>query len=155
MIGLPNLLVWALVLGPAAVLLGAAAAGELGPDPGNTLLHQSGLWGLRMLLLCLSMSSLRRWTGWPGWIRWRRRLGLAAWFYASLPLVAALVFVIGWGWIALREGMLERPYIILGLAAWLALWPLGLTSTRSARPRLAASWTSTSPSSPRSWPTGT
>lgn len=137
---LANVLVWLLILVPAPWLLFRATTGGLGPDPGKAMLLSCGLWGMRFLLLTLSMSSLRRLTGWPHWIGWRRRFGLATWVYASLHLSLAVIFVIGWSWPEIQKAVIERPYILLGLAAWLALWPLALTSTQAARRRLGKRW---------------
>ncbi|MCR9106145.1 MAG: sulfoxide reductase heme-binding subunit YedZ [Gammaproteobacteria bacterium] len=125
---------------PFAWLFYGASAGSLGPDPAETVMHETGEWSLRLLALTLLASPLRAWTGaaWP--LQLRRMLGLYAFFYASLHFVAFLQFYIGWSGAALLEELIERPYITLGFTGWLLMLPLAVTSTRRMQRRLRANW---------------
>lgn len=132
--------VFLLCLVPLARLVLGAADGSLGADPAETIMLSTGEWALRLLLLTLLVSPLRSWTGWGRIFRVRRMLGLYAFFYASIHLVAFSQFYLGWSFAALAEELVERPYITVGFAAWLLLLPLALTSTRAMQRRLGRNW---------------
>lgn len=131
-----------LVLGlvPLGVLVGDALQEQLGPNPVEAVIHRSGDWALRLLLLTLAVTPLRRVTGW-GWLqRFRRMLGLLAFAYASLHAAAYLVLDRGLVGDEIVTDLLKRPYIALGATAFLLLVPLAVTSTRAAMRRLGRHW---------------
>jgi sulfoxide reductase heme-binding subunit YedZ len=127
-------------LAPFGWLLRQALAGDLGANPVETLVHFTGVWTLRLLLLTLAVTPLRRVTGWGWLLRLRRMLGLFVFFYASLHLTAYLVLdqALDWGEIVADIAM--RPYITVGFAAFLLLVPLAVTSTRGWVRRLGRRW---------------
>lgn len=118
------------------VLSGPAA----GPDPAEFIMHITGEWGARCLLLSLLISPLRKWTGWGALLKLRRMLGLYAFFYACIHLACFAHFYVGWTLPIVIEELLERPYIALGFLAWLLMLPLALTSNRSMQRRLRKNW---------------
>lgn len=117
------------------------AGASLGANPVETLLHACGLWGLRFLLVTLSVTPVRRITGWNWLIRFRRMFGLFAFFYISLHFTIYAVLDQGMDLNAVIEDVLERPYITLGMAGFLLLIPLALTSTAGMMRRLGRRWT--------------
>lgn len=131
----------ALALLPLAALVRGVVEDSLGADPVAALTHATGEWALRLLLLGLALTPLRRLTGqaWP--IRFRRLVGLYAFFYACLHLAVFLVFDLGQYWTQIFEDIVKRPYITVGFAAWLLLVPLAFTSTRGWMRRLGRRWT--------------
>ena len=112
----------------------------LGADPVAAVEHETGLWALRLLLLTLAISPLRRLSGQPVLLQFRRMLGLYAFFYACLHLGAYLVLDLGGYWAQLFEDIAKRPYITVGFLAWLLLVPLAVTSTRGWMRRLGRRW---------------
>lgn len=130
----------ALALVPLALLVRGVVEDSLGADPVAALTHATGEWALRLLLLGLALTPLRRFTGqaWP--IRFRRLVGLYAFFYACLHLAVFLVLDLGGYWTQIFEDIVKRPYITVGFAAWLLLVPLALTSTRGWMKRLGRRW---------------
>ena len=134
--------VFALCLLPLLGMILGAAQGKLGPDPGDKLMHITGEWSIRFLILVLLMSPLRRWTGSSHWIGIRRMLGLFAFFYACLHLLVFLQYFTGWTAARALEELAERPYITAGFAAWLIMLPLAITSTRAMQQRLGRRWAS-------------
>jgi sulfoxide reductase heme-binding subunit YedZ len=132
--------VFVLCLLPFAWLVYGAASNGLGPDPAESIMHITGEWALRLLLLTLLVSPLRRWPGWTVVLKLRRMLGLYAFFYACIHLLSFSHFYIGWTAAALIEELAERPYITVGFAAWLLLLPLAVTSTRTMQRRLRRNW---------------
>lgn len=132
--------VFMLCLLPFAGLVWLALGNHLGPDPAKRLVDELGLWAIRMLLLCLAMTPLRLLTRRSLWIRYRRMLGLFALFFAVVHVSAYVFLLFGADWGRLAPELVKRPYIIVGLAAFLMLLPLGLTSTRGWQRRLKGRW---------------
>ncbi|MFC1578836.1 sulfite oxidase heme-binding subunit YedZ [Pseudomonadota bacterium] len=135
-----RLAVFLLCLLPFGWLLYAAGSGALGADPAETIMHFTGEWSLRLLVLTLLVSPLRQWTGWRWLFRLRRMLGLYTFFYACIHLAAFCHFYIGWTIALLLEELAERPYITVGFGAWLLMLPLAVTSTRAMQRRLGRNW---------------
>lgn len=109
-------------------------------DPARAWMHRTGDVATWLLVATLAMTPLQRLTGWPGWIRWRRVFGLLVFTCVTLHL---LVFVGLWqGFdpvrVAVETG--KRPYLWVGLSAWLLLLPLAMTSTKAAQRRLGRRW---------------
>lgn len=132
--------IWLLALTPLGWLVWSGSRAGLGPDPGEAVVLFMGLWALRLLLVTLVLSPLRDITGRPQFVQVRRLVGLFAWFYATLHLLAAFFYVIGWSFEAVGVALVERTYITLGMAAWLLMTPLAATSTRWAQRRLGRRW---------------
>lgn len=132
--------VFLLCLVPFSWLLYGATTGSLGADPAEIIMHVTGEWSLRLIILTLLVSPLRRWTGWRWVFRLRRMLGLYAFFYACIHLASFGHFYIGWTFAVLLEELRERPYIAAGFGAWLLMLPLAITSTRAMQRRLGRNW---------------
>ena len=133
-------LVFALCLGPLLALLWGLIRQDLGPNPMETLTHSTGIWALRLLLLTLAVTPLRRLLGLPWLVRFRRLLGLFAFFYASLHFGVYLALDRALAWEEILKDLAERPYITLGFAALVLLVPLAVTSTRGWVRRLGRGW---------------
>jgi len=128
---------WAL----GAILIDIQTPGlVLGADAGETLVLHFGEWGLRVLLVTLALSSLRRRAGFTQALRFRRLAGLTAFTYLSLHFLAYLWFFAGMSLAEIGADLAERSYITAGFAAWLILLPLALTSTRGWQRRLRRRW---------------
>ena len=144
--------VFLLCLAPLLVLAWRIGSNDLGPNPVEAVLHFTGLWALRMLLVTLALTPLRRLTGLPWLLRFRRMLGLFAFFYAVLHFVAYLVLDRALVWEEILRDLTERSYIALGFLALILLLPLAITSTRGwmRRPVVAGNsftgWSTSSPS---------
>lgn len=128
--------VFALALVPAIVYswaLWRAWMGDdtlLGAEPIEAYEHATGLWTIRFLLLTLAITPLRRATGW-GWLaRYRRPIGLFVFFYAFLHLTAYLWVDYALEWGPIIDDIIEHPWVTFGMAAFLLLVPLAVTSTK-------------------------
>ena len=130
----------ALALWPLVNLVLGVMHDRLGADPVAAITHATGDWALRLLLLSLAMTPLRRLLGQPWPIRFRRLVGLYAFFYACLHLATYLVLDLGGYWTQIFDDIAKRPYITVGFTAWLLLLPLALTSTRGWMRRLGKRW---------------
>lgn len=114
--------------------------GGIGADPVEGLLHFGGFWTLVFLTATLAVTPLRRLTGWNDLVRVRRLLGLWAFFYACFHLLVYVGLDQGFQVAWIVEDVVERPYITVGMAAFLLLMPLAVTSTRGWIRRLGKRW---------------
>jgi sulfoxide reductase heme-binding subunit YedZ len=112
----------------------------LGAEPVAAIEHELGTWALRLLLVTLAITPLRQWSGQTVLLRFRRMLGLYAFAYASLHLAAYLILDLRGYWSLLFEEIAKRPYITVGVVAWLLLVPLAVTSTTGWMRRLGRAW---------------
>ncbi|MCP5044254.1 MAG: sulfoxide reductase heme-binding subunit YedZ [bacterium] len=113
---------------------------ELGADPVEKVTHETGRWALRLLLLTLSITPVRRVTGWNWLAPHRRTLGLLCFLYATIHFATYLVFDLGFDFAFLGEDITERPYITVGFSTFLILMALALTSTKGAIKHLKKRW---------------
>ena len=121
---------------PFAVIAAAALEGDLGANPVETLIHHFGEWTLRLLLATLAITPLRRLSGWNQVARLRRMVGLFAFFYAVLHLATYVALDRSLLVEEILDDLSERPYIMVGFAAFVLLVPLAATSTNAMVRRL-------------------
>ncbi|MBP8283986.1 MAG: sulfoxide reductase heme-binding subunit YedZ [Chromatiaceae bacterium] len=133
-------LVFLLCLTPLALLVWRALSDGLGANPVEAIVHFTGSWALRLLLVTLAVTPLRRLSGLPWLVRFRRQLGLFAFFYAVLHFAAYLVLDRALVWEDITTDLTKRPYIVVGFVALLLLVPLAITSTRGWIKRLGRHW---------------
>lgn len=130
----------ALGLLPLAALLFRALTDRLGANPIETVTHATGGWALRLLLVCLAVTPVRRLLRWRWAAPLRRTFGLLAFTYASLHLLTWVVLDQFFDLGAMLEDVLKRRYILAGMTAYLFMLPLALTSTRASMRRLGRRW---------------
>ena len=119
---------FALVLVPALILGFEAATGQLGAKPWTRAVHDTGTWAIRLLLVTLAVSPLRRILDWGKLIGIRRMLGLAVLAYAAGHLLLYCIDLAFDGGLILSE-IVKRFYLIVGIVALAGLVALGATST--------------------------
>jgi sulfoxide reductase heme-binding subunit YedZ len=122
-------LVFLACLSPALTLLWSWHNDALGPNPVENITHTTGDWTIRLLLITLAVTPLRKLAKLPMLIRFRRMLGLFAFFYACLHLTTYLWLDQFFDWAGIWKDIYKRPYITAGFTAWVLLLPLALTST--------------------------
>lgn len=131
---------WSLALWPAAELAWRIPNALLGPNPVEFLERYTGLWSLRLLLVALAMTPLRRFSGRVEFVQIRRLLGLWAFAWICVHFTVFLTFDLEWSPAKLLEEVMKRTYITLGFGGWLLLLPLAITSTRGWQRRLGRRW---------------
>lgn len=129
-------IIFVVSLVPLAWLVWDGVVDNLGANPVETIRRYTGDWTLRFLLITLAVTPLRRLTGWNAIIRTRRMLGLFAFFYACLHFVSYVWLDQFFMWDAIIEDVFDRPYITVGVASFLMLIPLAVTSTNGMVRRL-------------------
>ena len=125
---------------PAARLVTGAFTDNLGANPIEFITHQTGTFALTFLVVTLSVTPIRRMTGWHEVIRVRRMLGLFAFVYACLHFLTWFVFDHSLDAAGMIDDVVKRPYITVGMAGFLMMLPLALTSTQAMMRRLGRRW---------------
>ena len=140
-------LFFAAALSPAAALAYALSIALLygetrhvGADPLDYITDQTGWWGLTFLMIALAVTPIRRLTGWNAVVRLRRMLGLFSFFYALLHMLTWLILSNGFIVSDMVADVFKRPFITVGMATFLILFTLALTSNRYAVRRLGRRW---------------
>jgi sulfoxide reductase heme-binding subunit YedZ len=108
----------------------------LGANPVKEMEHYVGEWNIRFLVLTLAVTPVIQLTGWGWLIRYRRIFGLLAFLYVFLHLSIYFVLDVELNGALLVEDVSDRLYITLGMAAFLLLVPLAMTSTKGWIKRL-------------------
>src|SRR3989442_742392 len=122
-------LMFALCLAPLALLGLRGLNQKLGANPIEFITHATGEWTLRLLLITLTITPLRKLAGLPELIRFRRMVGLFAFFYGSLHLTTYLWLDKFFDWQEILKDIAKRPFITAGMAGFALLVPLAITST--------------------------
>jgi sulfoxide reductase heme-binding subunit YedZ len=135
-------IVFALTLVPAAWLAYRTYTNDLGVNPAETLQLETGEWALKLLLVTLAITPLRRLTGWNRVIQYRRMLGLFAFFYACLHFLTYIVLDKYFAFGEMMADIAKRPFITAGFVAFVAMVPLAVTSTKGWIRRLGRRWQS-------------
>ncbi len=135
-----KVLVFGLCLLPLALLLHAAGNQGLGANPIEAVIRNLGDWALRLLLIGLALTPLRRLLGLAWLLRLRRMLGLFAFFYALLHLLAYVVLDQFFAWEFILKDVLKRPFISVGVLSFVLLIPLAVTSSNAMMRRLGRHW---------------
>lgn len=134
-----KLTVFAALFVPAILLAVNAATNNLGSKPTTEAIHEAGDWAIRILLISLAVTPLRRIADWPRLILVRRMIGLGALAYAVLHL-GLYAFEQDWKWWTIGREIVVRIYLLIGFVAILGLVALGATSTDAAIRRLGRTW---------------
>ncbi len=135
-----RVLVFLACLLPLARLVLLGFTNGLGANPVEFVQRSTGTWTLVLLCLTLTVTPLRRISGWNAVIRLRRMLGLYAFFYGSLHLLSYLWFDQWFVWPEILTDLWRRPFIAAGMAGWLLMLPLALTSSAGMIRRLGRRW---------------
>lgn len=133
-------MVFCLCLVPAIYYAILLLLHRLGANPIEVITRHYGEWGLILLLLTLCMTPLRAalQQAWP--MRLRRMLGLYAFVYVLMHLLLYLWLDQEWDWLEIGKDIVKRPFITVGMLAFLLLIPLAVTSTQAMQRRLKRNW---------------
>ena len=122
----------------AAFLFWQALTGRLGVEPINALEREYGDTALKLLVAGLAVTPLLKYAR-VSLLKFRRAIGLLTFFFVLAHfLVWALLDVQSFG--RVWADILKRPYVTVGMIAFLGLIPLALTSNNLSIRRLGRSW---------------
>ena len=117
-------------------LMLAGLPNDMGWNVGQWTHRYLGDTAIRVLLVTLAISPIRDITGWAPIVIIRRRVGLAAFFYTTLHLLAYFWLDRNWSLPGLIQDVTLRTYIMLGMAALTLMIPLAITSNNSSIKKL-------------------
>ncbi len=133
-----KLLLWVVLAIPAAAMLRAFL---MGTTDAADLLHPSGEFSARLMIVAMMIAPLIAVVGAHGWLRWllarRRALGVAAFGYAVLHLV---LYVVDMGVLDDMLAEVGAPGIWTGWVAFALMIPLALTSNDASMRALQSGW---------------
>lgn len=132
-------LLYALGMVPALWAFWLGSRNQLGPDPVRTFEHILGLWAFRFLLASLAITPVRVILR-INLISYRRMLGLLAFTYAAMHVLAYVALDLRFDFVILYRDLTRRPFLIFGMAAFLCLLPLAATSNRFSIRKLGRNW---------------
>ena len=115
------------------------ATEALGARPLNEVIHGTGLWAIRLLMISLAITPLARLLEWPRLLTVRRMVGVGALSYAAVHLSLYALdqkFVLS----VIASEIVHRFYLTIGFVALLGLIALGATSTDNAMRLLGRNW---------------
>ena len=117
--------VFAALFLPAAYILYRYASGALAPKPVTEMIHRTGDWAARLILISLLVTPLRKLAQWPKLIAVRRMLGVAAFAYAFAHFC---LYIVDQNFRLLHVGaeIALRFYLTIGFVTLLGLGALAL-----------------------------
>jgi len=121
-------------------LLWQGLSGGLGVDPAKAMEHLLGERALQLLILGLAITPLRKHLG-INLIRFRRAIGVTAFYLVFAHLLVWLVLdvqLLGQIW----ADIIKRPYITIGMLAFVLMLPLAVTSNNWSVRKLGRRWRS-------------
>lgn len=135
---IPVWLVYTIGLLPPPVLFWMGITGALGPEPVKALEHELGDIAIKLLIAGLVITPLLRFTG-INLMRFRRSIGVLCFYHVACHLLVWLVLdvqILSEIW----ADILKRPYVTVGMASFLLLLPLAMTSNNWSVRRLGRNW---------------
>ena len=123
---------------PAVYFFYLALTGALSIEPIKALEHKLGEFGLQLLMFGLFITPLRRYLG-LNLLRFRRAIGVMTYYYITLHLLVWLILDVQVP-SAILQDIVKRPYITIGMLAFVGMTPLAFTSNSYAVRKLGQSW---------------
>jgi sulfoxide reductase heme-binding subunit YedZ len=111
------------------IIRGTAALTDLGANPIAEIEIQTGLWTLRFLAITLAVTPGREIFGIGALAKYRRMFGLFTFFYACIHVSTWVGVDWFFDWRAMGDEIVKHKYILVGMATFLVLIPLAITST--------------------------
>ena len=115
-----------------------ALTGALSIEPIKALEHKLGEFGLQLLIFGLFITPLRRYLS-LNLLRFRRAIGVMTYYYITLHLLVWLILDVQVP-SAILQDIVKRPYITIGMLAFVGMTPLAFTSNSYAVRKLGQSW---------------
>jgi len=135
-------LVFVLCLVPLAWIAWRIINGDVGTglnaNPVETVNRYLGDWALRFILITLTITPLVQLSKWTTPVRFRRMLGLFAFAYATLHLANYVVADQFFNWADIWADIVKRVFITVGMATFVILAALAVTSPKAMIKKLGA-----------------
>lgn len=115
---------------------------QLGADPVQEVIHFTGIGAFNLILVTLTVSPIAKRFKLGYLLQVRRLLGLYSFCYAFLHLLNFLMFDLQLAWSLFFNEVIKRPYITIGMIAFILLAALAVTSLNSIKRKMGKSWQS-------------
>jgi len=109
-------------------------------NPIQAMEIDTGRHAIALLVLSLACTPLTTLLGWRDLLKRRRALGLYAIMYAILHVIIFIDLDNGIAWNLLIQTVIQKSYILYGMATFLLLVPLAMTSFDIWKVRLGKNW---------------
>ena len=113
---------------------------QLGADPVQHVIHFTGIGAFNLLLITLFISPLAKKFKQGYLLQVRRLLGLYTFSYAFMHLLNFIAFDLQFAWSLFINEIIKRPYITIGMLAFILLSFLAITSHNSLKRKMGKSW---------------
>lgn len=121
---------------PIIFLTWNGLTGNLSANPISDITNETGVWTIRFIVATLAITPLRKITGVHILVSFRRMIGLFAFLYGSLHFTTYLWLDQFFDWGSILNDIPKRPFILIGLASFVLMIPLAVTSTKKMIRRL-------------------
>lgn len=135
---LPVWVVYLVLVLPPFWYLYLGLTGGLGVEPIKALEHELGELALIFLIIGLAVTPLRRFLG-LNLMKFRRAIGVMTFYYVACHLLVWLVLDVQ-DPARIWADIVKRPYITVGMAAFVLLLPLAATSNNLSVRELGPTW---------------
>lgn len=135
---IPTWVVYLLYILPAPYFFYLALTGGLGPNPVKALEQEYGGIALQLLIIGLCITPMRRFFG-INLIKFRRTLGVLAFTYVTFHLLVWAVLDVQTADRVIAD-IIKRPYVTIGMAGFVVLVPLAMTSNNWSLRKLGPKW---------------
>jgi len=105
--------------------------GGLGANPVEAIIHDTGIWGVRFLVLTLTLTPLYHYSKQEVVRRLPKPIGLVAFFYVLNHFLCYAIIDQAGDLGVIVIDIIETPYLIVGWAGFLCLFAVGLASFNS------------------------
>ncbi|MEN8842204.1 MAG: protein-methionine-sulfoxide reductase heme-binding subunit MsrQ [Octadecabacter sp.] len=136
----PAWVLYILLFLPIPYLFYSAATGGMGVEPINALEREVGELALKLIILGLAITPLRKYLK-LNLLKFRRAIGVMAFVYVAVHLGIWVVLDMSLRFEQMWTDIWKRPYITIGMVAFVLMIPLAVTSNNlSFRKMGGAAW---------------
>jgi methionine sulfoxide reductase heme-binding subunit len=129
-------LVFVNALVPLTLLLWDLYWDQVGANPLEYVTRTTGMLTLVFLMTSLAITPARKITGINWLVKFRRQIGLFAFFYGFLHLTTYIWFDRLFNIRSTISDIMQRPFIAVGMLAFVLMLPMAITSTDKMVKRL-------------------
>ncbi|HCP81896.1 MAG TPA: protein-methionine-sulfoxide reductase heme-binding subunit MsrQ [Octadecabacter sp.] len=134
----PTWAIYILLTLPAAFLVFQLVSGGLGVDPAKRFEHETGELSLKLIILGLAITPLRKYLK-LNVLKFRRAVGVMSFVYVAVHLCAWVLIDMNLRWAQMYGDIWKRPYITIGMVAFVLMVPLAVTSNNVSLRKMGAS----------------
>jgi len=129
-----------LALTPLIWLYYGAFNDAIGADPVERVIHFTGIGAFNLLIITLLVSPIAKKLKWPNIVKSRRLLGIYTFIYALFHLLNFIFFELQLDFALLLSEIIKRPYITVGMLAFIVMLALTFTSLNKVKRMMGKSW---------------